>query len=184
MKRYFSIDCEFSGLDHRKNCLLSIGIIEIKKENKLWKPDHMRQFYIELKPSGKIDQEAMKINGLNEEYLESFGSNKQEVIRQLNKYLDLNKNDIAIFIAYCGVLDKIFIDQIYQDLGYDSSPFHYEIIELSSLALGKLNFEWGFSEVELLKKLKIDDLKSKEKHNALSDAILQAKQYCKIINYF
>ena len=31
--RYFSVDCEFSGLDHTKYDLISIGILEVKYEN-------------------------------------------------------------------------------------------------------------------------------------------------------
>ena len=39
MKRYFSIDCEFSGLDHTKYDLISIGILEVKHENGEYIPD-------------------------------------------------------------------------------------------------------------------------------------------------
>lgn len=182
MIRYFSVDEEFSGLNHRKNCLLSIGIIEVKEKNGVFQPDYTRKLYIELKPTGDIDNNAMKINGLNIDNLQIYGVNKENAIREIKKYLDLKPNDTAVFVAYCGVLDKIFFDQIFQDC-LQQSPFHYEIIEIGSLAMGKLDLEWGFSEIELLEKLGLDELNEKQKHNALNDAVLQAKEFCAIMNY-
>lgn len=180
--RYFSVDGEFSGLDHRKNSLLSIGIIEIKKDNGIFSLDYSSKFYLELKPSGEINEESMKINKLNLSSLEEFGVNSENAVREINKYLNLKSNDEAVFIAYCGVLDKIFIDQLYQDNYFKSSCFNYEIIEISSLAIGKLGLDWGFSEKELLTRLKLDDLIEEEKHNALCDSILQAKIFCNLLN--
>lgn len=178
--RYFSIDEEFSGLDHRKNCLLSIGIIEVEKRNNKYYPMYNRKLYLELKPEGEANEEAMAINGLNLENLKNYGVNKANAIREINKYLKLGPNDQAVFIAYCGVLDKIYFDQIFQDEN-EENPFNYEIIEISSLAIGKLGFEWGFSEQDLLKKLNIPD--TDNKHNALDDAILQALEFCGIMNF-
>lgn len=182
MIRYFSVDEEFSGLNHRKNCLLSIGMIEVEKKDGKFVPNYSRKFYIELKPEGQIDSEAMEINGLNIENLQIYGVRKENAIREIKKYLNLKSNDTAVFIAYCGVLDKIFFDQIFQDC-LQESPFHYEIIEIGSLAIGKLGLEWGFSELELLNILGLDELNEKQKHNALNDAILQAKEFCNIMNY-
>ena len=182
MNRFFSVDEEFGGLNHRKNPLLSIGMIEVKIKDGKYVPDYNRKFYIELKPEGEIDPESMKINKLNLTNLDLFGSNKLNAVREIRKYLDLGLNDTAIFIAYCGVLDKIFIDQLFQDVDQES-PFHYEIIEISSLAIGKLGFEWGFLEEDLLKKLNIQKLDDDKKHNALCDAELQALEFCSIMNY-
>jgi oligoribonuclease (3'-5' exoribonuclease) len=182
MKKYFSVDCEFSGLNHRKNCLLSIGIVEIIKEDGLFKPLHNKKLYLELKPTGDIDPESMKINKLNIQHLSKYGINKDNAIREIKKFLNLNKDDTAIFIGYCNVLDKIFIDQLFQDCN-KKSPFHYETIEISSLAIGKLGLEWGFTEEELLNKLNLSDLPSNKKHKADEDAFLQAKEFCKIMNY-
>lgn len=182
MNRYFSVDEEFSGLNHRKNSLLSIGMIEVTEVNGKFAPNYSRKFYIELKPEGEVDPNAMKINGLNIQNLQIYGVRKENAIREIRKYLDLKPNDTAVFVAYCGVLDKIYFDQIFQDC-LQQSPFHYEIIEIGSLAMGKLNLEWGFSEIELLEKLNLDELNEKQKHNALNDAILQAKEFCAIMNY-
>ena len=81
--RYFSIDEEFSGLDHRKNCLLSVGIIEINYHEKIntFLPNFNRTCYVELKPTGEINEESMKINGLNLDNLQKFGVDKKNAIK-------------------------------------------------------------------------------------------------------
>lgn len=180
MIRYFSVDEEFSGLDHRKNDLLSIGIIEIEKRGNKFYPMYNRKLYLELKPEKEANEESMAINKLNLDNLKKYGINKDNFVREVEKYLNLKNNDKAVFVAYCGVLDKIFFDQIYQDTN-SNNPFDYEIIEISSLAIGKLGFEWGFTEQDLLTKLGIPD--TNNKHNALDDAILQALEFCGIMNY-
>lgn len=179
MIRYFSIDEEFSGLDHRKNDLLSIGIIEVKFTGTQYVPMYNREFYIELKPEKAANEESMKINGLDLNKLKEYGSNKENAVRELNKYLDLADDDKAVFVGYCIVLDKIFLDQLYQDLNMNS-PFDYEVIDISSLAIGRLGLSWGYTEQELLQRLNLKD--TDDKHNALSDAILQAKEFCGIMS--
>ena len=179
MIRYFSVDEEFSGLDHRKNDLLSIGIIEVKFTGTQYVPMYNREFYIELKPEKDANEESMKINGLDLNKLKEYGSNKENAVRELNKYLDLADDDKAVFIGYCIVLDKIFLDQLYQDLDMNS-PFDYEVIDISSLAMGRLGLSWGYTEQELLQRLNLKD--TEDKHNALSDAILQAKEFCGIMS--
>ena len=65
MNRYYSVDCEFSGLDHTKYDLLSIGIVEVINKNNEFKIDYSRKFYLELKPLHDIfDPESMKIHNL------------------------------------------------------------------------------------------------------------------------
>lgn len=184
MNRYFSVDCEFSGLDHTKYDLVSIGIIEVKqKEDKSFYVDNNRRFYLELKPlHDNFDKESMKINGLNFANLYKYGSEPQEACRQIIKYLDLKKDDVAIFIGYCLVLDKIYVDQLFLN-AKATNPFNYETIEISSLAIGKFNFDFGFSESDLEKKLLIQPMSEDKKHNALEDAIHQAEEFVKICNY-
>lgn len=181
MNRYFSIDCEFSGLNHLKHDLVSIGIIEVIEDNGIFKLDRSRTFYLELKPLHKeFDPQSMEINGLNFANLYRYGSEPQEACRQILKFLDLNDDDIAVFIGYCNTLDKIYVDQLFLYANIEN-PFHYETIEISSLAIGKLNLKWGFSESELEKKLNIEPM-GDEKHNALEDAKHQAEEFCKIMN--
>jgi hypothetical protein len=137
---------------------------------------------LEKQPEGEVNKESMEINGLDIDNLKKYGVTKENAIREIKKYLDLGPDDDAVFIAYCGVLDKIFFDQIYQDCNANN-PFNYEIIEIGSLAMGKLGFEYGFTEKDLLKKIGIEELSEDEKHNALNDAMLQAIEFCEIMNF-
>ena len=183
MIKYFSMDGEFSGLDHTKYDLVSIGFVECKIDNGQFYIDNNRKFYLELKPQHDcFDPESMKINGLNFSNLYKYGSEPQEACRQIIKYLDLGKDDTAVFIGYCGVLDKIYTDQLFLSAKLES-PFHYEIIEISSLAIGRLNLEWGFTSSGLDKLLNISPMDELKKHNALEDAIQQAKEFCELMNY-
>lgn len=182
MNRYFSIDCEFSGLDHTKYDLISIGIIEIEKHNNKFFSNKNRTFYLELKPLHKeFDPEAMKINGLNFANLYKYGSEPKEACRQIIKYLNLKESDTAVFIGYCNTLDKIYTDQLFLNAKIEN-PFHYETIEISSLAIGRLNLEWGFEENELEKILNLNPMSNDKKHNAKEDAIHQAEEFCGIMN--
>lgn len=179
MIRYFSVDEEFSGLNHLKNDLLSIGMVEIIHTS-LFKIDYTRKFYIELKPvHNEYDKESMKINGLNLDKLKEYGVSHENAVREIKKYMDLQEDDTAVFVGYCTTLDKIFFDQLFLETNQEN-PFHYEVIDISSLGIGKLGLSWGYSEKELLSKLHIKDIN--DKHNALSDAILQAQEFCALMN--
>lgn len=182
MNRYFSVDCEFTGLDHTRYDLASVGIVEVTKNGAEYIIDEERKFYLELKPlHSEFNPESMKINGLSFPNLYKYGSEPKEACRQILKYLDLNEGDTAIFVGYCLVLDKIYVDQLFLTAEVEN-PFHYETIEISSLALGKLDLEWGFTEEELEHKLCIKPMSEDKKHNALEDAIHQAEEFCKIMN--
>ena len=91
MNRFFSVDGEFSGLDHTKYDLVSIGIVEvIVDDSGMYKPSYNRRFYLELKPlHDHYDIESMNINGLNFANLYRYGSEPKEACRQIIKYLDL-----------------------------------------------------------------------------------------------
>lgn len=182
MNRYFSIDCEFSGLNHLKYDLVSIGFVEVVDNNGVFEVDRSRTCYLELKPLHKeFDPDSMKINGLNFSNLYRYGSEPKEACRQIIKYLDLKEGDTAIFVGYCNTLDKIYTDQLFLAADVEN-PFHYETIEISSLAMGKLNLQWGFSESELEERLDIKPMDNDVKHNALYDAIHQGEQFCKLMN--
>lgn len=175
--RYFSVDCEFSGLNNLLYDLISIGIVEV--ENNKIRND--RRFYLEIKPiHRRFDGQAMKVNGLNFDNLYRFGCEPIKACKEIVKFLDLKEDEVAVMIGYCGVLDKVFIDQLFYNADMES-PFHYEIIEISSLAIGKLGMEYGFSESDLEKKLLMKPMDNKHKHNALNDAVHQAEEYVRIM---
>ncbi len=170
-------------MDHTKYDLISIGLVEVLNDNGTYRVDYNRRFYLELKPlHDQFEPDAMKINGLSFANLYRYGSGPKEACKQILKYLDLNDNDDAIFIGYCNTLDKIYTDQLFLNANVDN-PFNYETIEISSLAMGKLDLEWGFTEKELENKLNMQAMDDTKKHNALEDAIHQAEEFCNLMNY-
>jgi hypothetical protein len=104
-----------------------------------------------------------------------------ERVKQVRKYLDLKQGDTAIFIGYCNTLDKIYTDQLFLLAGTEN-PFHYETIEISSLAIGKLDLEWGFNESDLENAINLKPMSDDKKHDALEDAIHQAEEFCGLMN--
>lgn len=174
MTRYLSLDAEFSGLSPWKHSLLSLGLVEVDPVR--WRVLADRQLYLELRPLTPYrDPEAMRINGLDWEHLRTQGLTPVAACHRIADWLDLRAGDDAVLVTYCGVLDKVFLDMVYEHAGL-SSPFHYELVELSSLAIGRLGLRWGFSEADLEQRLGLYPLAT-GKHNALVDAHHQAEEF-------
>lgn len=179
MVRHFCIDTKLSGLDYRRHCILSIGIIEIMYKENIYYPNHSRKLYLELKPQNTIDLLTINMHGLNINNLIEYGINTVNAVREINKYLDLHINDTAIFISYSTV-DKIFFDQLFYDCNH-ISPFDHNAININSLAIGKFHFDWDFTETQLLKILGLYDFNII--NNNKNNTILRAKEFCGIMNF-
>lgn len=82
----------------------------------------------------------------------------------------------AVFVAYCGGLDWGFMSRAFAHCGVEN-PFHYEFVEISSLAMGKLGLPWSFPESELEKALGLSSMPDGIKHNALEDARHQLREF-------
>lgn len=84
--------------------------------------------------------------------------------------LDVNVSNVeAVFVAYCGGMDWEFTSRLFAE-AHQPNPFNYEFVEISSLAIGRLNFPWGFTEAALEQHLCVASLLPELKHNALNDA--------------
>jgi hypothetical protein len=86
----------------------------------------------------------------------------------------------AVMVCYCGGLDFGFTTRAFAHCGMES-PFHYEFVEISSLAMGKLNLPWGFTGTELEDALGIPPMEEGTKHDALADALHQLKIFNKLM---
>ncbi len=82
----------------------------------------------------------------------------------------------AVMVCYCGGLDWGFVTRAFAHCGLEN-PFHYEFIEISSLAMGKLGLDYGFPESDLEEALGIDPMVEGTKHNALEDAKHQLDEF-------
>ena len=86
----------------------------------------------------------------------------------------------AVMVCYCGGLDFGFVARSFAHCGLDN-PFHYEFVEISSLAMGTLGLPWGFKESELEVMLDIPPLEGGLKHNALEDAKHQLLEFQRLM---
>jgi hypothetical protein len=87
---------------------------------------------------------------------------------------------VAVFVAYCGTYDWAFTDKLFNLCGL-TNPFHYEMLDISSFALGVLKLPWGFEEKEMLEILEMEP--NPNKHNAMADAEFQLEIFNRLRNY-
>ena len=169
---YVCLDCETSGLNPKKDEILSIGAVHIK-ENKIL----MRKtFNIFLKPSKNINPESIKIHHIRPIDLEN-GINPQEVIYQLLEFIGSRpivgyyiKFDVAIISRYT----KEFIGIKLPNETIEVSSIYYKIRKRST--------HYEFIDLRFDTILKNLDIPSLGKHDALNDAIMTAMMFLKL-NY-
>ena len=169
---YVCLDCETSGLNPKKDEILSIGAVHIK-ENKIL----MRKtFNIFLKPSKNINPESIKIHHIRPIDLEN-GINPQEAIYQLLEFIGSRpivgyyiKFDVAIISRYT----KEFIGIKLPNETIEVSSIYYKIRKRST--------DYEFIDLRFDTILKNLDIPSLGKHDALNDAIMTAMMFLKL-NY-
>lgn len=167
---YVCLDCETSGLNPKKDEILSIGAVHIK-ENKIL----MRKtFNIFLKPSKNINPESIKIHHIRPIDLEN-GINPQEGIYQLLEFIGSRpivgyyiKFDVAIISRYT----KEFIGIKLPNETIEVSSMYYKIRKRST--------DYEFIDLRFDTILKNLDIPSLGKHDALNDAIMTSMMFLKL----
>ena len=167
---YVCLDCETSGLNPKKDEILSIGAVHIK-ENKIL----MRKtFNIFLKPSKNINPESIKIHHIRPIDLKN-GINPQDAIYQLLEFIGSRpivgyyiKFDVAIISKYTKEFIGIKIPN--------------ETIEVSSLyyKIRKRSTGYEFIDLRFDTILKNLDIPTLGKHDALNDAIMTSMMFLKL----
>lgn len=167
---YVCLDCETSGLNPKKDEILSIAAVHIK-ENKIL----MRKtFNIFLKPSKNINPESIKIHHIRPIDLKN-GINPQDAIYQLLEFIGSRpivgyyiKFDVAIISKYT----KEFI----------GIKLPNETIEVSSLyyKIRKRSTGYEFIDLRFDTILKNLDIPTLGKHDALNDAIMTSMMFLKL----
>ena len=169
---YICLDCETSGLNPKKDEILSIGAVHIK-ENKIL----MRKtFNIFLKPSKNINPESIKIHHIRPIDLEN-GLDAKEGIYQLLNFIG-SKTIVGYYIKF----DVAIISRYTKD--YLGIKLPNKTIEVSSMYYKTRRKRSDYHFVDLrfdtiLKNLNIPLL---GKHDALNDAIMTAMIFLKLNN--
>jgi DNA polymerase-3 subunit epsilon len=169
---YICLDCETSGLNPKKDEILSIGAVHIK-ENKIL----MRKtFNIFLKPSKNINPESIKIHHIRPIDLEN-GLDAKEGIYQLLNFIG-SKTIVGYYIKF----DVAIISRYTKE--YLGIKLPNKTIEVSSMYYKTRRKRSDYHFVDLrfdtiLKNLNIPLL---GKHDALNDAIMTAMIFLKLNN--
>ncbi len=169
---YVCLDCETSGLNPKKDEILSIGAVHIK-DNKILMS---KTFNIFLKPSKNIDSESIKIHHIRPIDLEN-GIEAQKAIFQLLEFIGSRtivgyyiEFDIAIISRYT----QEFIGIKLPNKTIEVSSMYYKTRRKSSYyGLVDLKFD------TILKNLNIPNF---GKHDALNDAIMTSIIFLKLIS--
>jgi len=170
---YVSLDCETTGLNPKKDEILSIGAVIIKNNKILMR----NTFNIFVKPSSSIDAESIKIHQIRPIDLISAVDSKV-AITQLLDFIG-NRTIIGYYIKF----DLAIISKYTQKFIGIKLP--NKSIEVSSLYYKSRKKTSAYDFVDLkfdtiMKELQIPEL---GKHDALNDAIMTAMIFLKLQKY-
>lgn len=167
---YVCLDCETTGLNPKKDEILSIGAVIIKKNRIL-----MRQtLNIFVKPSRNINSESIKIHQIRPIDLQNAVEPK-DAIFELLKFIG-NRPLVGYYIKF----DIAIISKYTKEYIGISLPNHQ--IEVSSIYFKtkKRSSEYEFVDLKfdtIMKELEIPEL---GKHDALNDAIMTSMIFLKL----
>lgn len=167
---YVCLDCETTGLNPKKDEILSIGAVLIK-DNKVL----MREtFNIFVKPSKNIDHESIKIHHIRPIDLENAVDPKVAIF----KLLDFIGN--RPIVGYYINFDIAMISKYTKK--YIGVKLPNESIEVSSMyyKTRKKTSEYEFIDLKFDTIMKELDIPALGKHDALNDAIMTSMMFLKL----
>ncbi|MCT7446415.1 3'-5' exonuclease [Aliarcobacter skirrowii] len=172
-EEYVSLDCETTGLNPKKDEILSIGAVLVKENKVLMR----NTFNIYLKPSKSINIESIKVHHLREIDLEN-AIEPNEAIYKLLEFIGSRP-----IVGYYIDFDATIISKYTKNLLGIKLP--NEKIEVSSIYYDtkKSKDNYGFIDLKfdtIMKNLNIPTL---GKHDALNDAIMTAMIFLKLKKY-
>lgn len=167
---YVCLDCETTGLNPKKDEILSIGAVIIKK-NKILMRD---TFNIFVKPSKDINSESIKIHQIRPVDLKN-AKDPKEAILQLLDFIG-NRPIIGYYIKF----DIAIISKYTKEYIGISLPNHQ--IEVSSMYFKtkKRHSEYEFVDLKFDTIMKELDIPELGKHDALNDAIMTSMIFLKL----
>ncbi len=169
---YVCLDCETSGLNPKKDEILSIGAVHIK-DNKILMS---KTFNIFLKPSKNIDSESIKIHHIRPIDLEN-GIEAQKAIFQLLEFIG-SRTIVGYYIEF----DIAIISRYTQEFIGIKLP--NKTIEVSSMyyKTRRKSSYYGLVDLKFNTILKNLNIPNFGKHDALNDAIMTSIIFLKLIS--
>jgi DNA polymerase-3 subunit epsilon len=169
---FVALDCETTGLDTKKDEILSIGAVKIKND-KILISESFERF---VKPKRKISEESIKIHHIRPCDIEN-GCDIKEAIEDLMFFIG-NSTIIGYYIDF----DIKMISKYTKEFIGINLP--HERIELSSMYYKRYrkNSPYEFVDLKFDTILNELDLPRLGQHDALNDAIMSAMIYLKLKN--
>lgn len=167
---YVCLDCETSGLNPRKDEILSIGAVHIKNNKVLMR----KTFNIFVKPSKKIAAESIKIHLLRPVDLEN-AKDPKDAILELLEFIGSRP-----IVGYYIKFDIAMISKYTKE--YIGIKIPNETIEVSSMyyKTRKKTTEYEFIDLKFDTIMKELDIPRLGKHDALNDAIMTSMIFLKL----
>lgn len=169
---YVSFDTETTGLNPKKDHILSIGAVKIIGN----KVDIKNRFYCVIKPDFPVDEETIKIHGLRKKDLEQ-GIPIEEAIKRFLHFIGSRP-----LVGYYLEFDTKMVSKYTKDI--IGIPLPNKQIEISGLyydfKVGKI--PQRFVDLRFDSIIKDLDIPVFGKHDALNDAIMTALIFLKLKN--
>ena len=167
---YVCLDCETTGLNPKKDEILSIGAVHIKENKVIMR----KTFNIFVKPSKNISAESIKIHRIRPIDLENAVSPEEAILKILN-FIG-SRPIVGYYIKFDIAMISKYTKQ------YIGVKLPNESIEVSSMYFKskKKTSEYEFIDLKfdtILKELNIPTL---GKHDALNDAIMTSMMFLKL----
>lgn len=169
---YIVLDTETTGLNHKKDEILSIGAVKIKDGKIITS----QSFEIFIKPLKDINHESIKIHHITPTDLEN-GVSIDEALEQLLFFI----GNLPIVGYYISFDINILNTHLKEFIG---TTLHNESIELSSMYYQRYKKHSAHEFVDLKFDTIMTNLNLPElgKHDALNDAIMSAMIFLKLQN--
>ena len=180
MKRLV-IDTETTGLSHRFNKTLTVGmlLVDVEKDHL----DILNSNHIFIKhDKGSVSSGAMKVNGINLAEHNKIAIEEDEACEEVNKFIDKNKLHDTTLLGHNFHFDKGFLGALFQRVG--TPPLLHHSHEDTMYIWRRLK-QNGTIPFELRSNLgtiaEYFDIDYKKAHDALADCKITAKVYQKML---
>ncbi|RXJ66963.1 DNA polymerase III subunit epsilon [Halarcobacter ebronensis] len=171
-EEYVCFDCETTGLNPKKDDIISIGAVIIKGNSIL----SSKKFVKYIKPKTKLQEEAIKVHHIRECDLEEA----EDIDKVINEFLEFigNRKLVGYFLEFdLAMINKYLKPKIGIKLpnkAYEVSAIYHDWkIE----KIPQSNIDLRFDTI--MKELQIPPM---GKHDAYNDAIMTAMMFIKLKN--
>jgi DNA polymerase III epsilon subunit-like protein len=172
---YFSVDIEASGPIPGEYSMLSLGACRVDFLN--------QHFYAELKPvSDRFVPEALRVSGFNLDKLAHTGQEPRLAMLAFNNWLTAStEKGTPIFVGFNASFDWSFVNWYFHKF-LGANPFGIGALDIKAYYMGLTGCRWQETRSSKLPASLHGEDEPKEPHNALSDAVRQAKIFRRIID--